>query len=316
MEDVGRDDAAENVGPVLHAVFRRAVEVPVARLPRINAPIDLRNVLEEALMGPARGQSMVVSVLRVEEETVTQVTNMIVMNVARIKRICVPAAFVHPEAPSEYRMTLVQDYSMFVFPPNQNQSDLIQASRLRVKFYSSFGPAPATRVEATAEEVTRYGLTDFQVRLCLTPGEDPRMVEPVLVAIPVTTVGLDGLLSPQLAKHGRGFPVLLLSKEPAMAVGPRPARDSQDEPFGAPAYPVVWKPLGGGDPQPADVLTSVLAMWGNATVPRLVDAELWTNASSSNPVVAHEIPAEHRWPVAPRNDAANPEGKFSCVKLG
>ena len=312
-------DQQENAVVVQHAVFRTAVEVPMATLPRIIAPVDLHEVLTAAGVGPPRGKWMVVTVVRVEEESVTQAVNYIVSNVARPKRICVPANLVHPEAPPDFRIVVKQDYSGFIFPPNDNQSDWLQASRLGATFYSSFGPSVATQIRVTENEKTRFGLTDFQIRLVLSPAEDPRLVIPLIVAIPVPTAALDGLLSPHLAKQGRGYPVLLISREDAITVGPRPARVDQDEPFGLPAYPVLWFPTPGGDPQPADVLTSVLGLWGTSTAPRLVESELWTNASATNPVVANEIPAVHRWPMVQRIQQDNFEGRFQlnagCVNV-
>ena len=258
---------------------------------------------------------MAVPVCRVEEGTVTEVTVVIIPHVARTK-IVAPANLIHPDAPSTFMVAINRDYSQFVFPPSTNQSNLVQASRLGLKFYSSFGPTDAARVLVTEDEKKNYNLTDFQVRLSLLPSEDPRSVDPMLVAIPVTTEGLNGLLSPHLAKSGRGYPVVLLSKEPIMAVGPRPARGSS--PCGLPVLPPLCLTTPGDDPTPSDVLTSVRAAWAAATAPQLVEAENWIQATSLDPVVAGEIPAPRRWPAMVAEDTADNEGSnlyFDCVLI-
>ena len=287
-------------GTIQHAIFERNVEVPVATLIRIKAVGELPAALEAASVGPSRGQSMVSPVCRVEDGNITEVVNVIVSDNRR-SRFCAPANLIHAEAPPEFRMTLSKDFSKFAFRPGNNQSGWIEASALGVKFYSKYGQHQDERVLATQEEVNRYSLNNFQVRLCLSPTEDPTFVAPSFVAIPVRTEDMNRLINPDIAKEGMGYPVCLIGKEQKIQVGPKLGPD--EEFFGAPCRPPLLFLLPGPDPSAAEVLTSVLAAWGQATAPRLVEAELWEQATAMDPVVASTIPAPMRWPMitpAPR----------------
>ena len=119
----------------------------------------------------------------------------------------------------------------------------------------------------------------------------------LMVAIPVQTKDLHALNAPELAREGLGYPVVLLYKGWSMSLGPRLPQGAES--YGVPCVPVLWKPMEGEDPNSADVLTTLLAAWGTATAPRLVEATDWVQQTSSLPVGAGVIPASFLWPLTP-----------------
>ena len=237
-----------------------------------------------------------------EDGDVTDVHLSVVSNLLRTK-INVGVNLVFPDAPPGWRMTLSRDYDQFQFPPQGSQSHWVQASRLGLKFYTHYVPRapPRSQVLCTAAEEQANGLTDFQVKLTVKPAEDPRIARASLVALPVTTAAISSLLSPELAREGHGYPCILLSEEPDMAVGPRPPAGSGH--FGLPCLPVLWMSATATAPSPVDVLVSSLAVWGTATTPRLVAAEEFRQATSIDPVISALVPAEWRWPFQAATDS-------------
>ena len=248
---------------------------------------------------------MVCTVSRVSDDgDVTEVSLIVVSSVRN--RIVVPATQVLPCSPEGWKITFIRDFSMFLFPPNVTQSYWVQASRLGVQFYSAFevGGGPRNQMLCTGAERTEHNLTDFQVKLCVKPASDARGAMAVFVALPVTTQGLSALRSSEIARSGQGYPVLMLAEDQLMAMGPR-MHAADAEHFGLPMLPVLMMTPGALAPSPSSVLTSTLALWGNATTPRLVPADEFAQMTGIDPVITTEVPAEWRWPYTPDNDSEN-----------
>ena len=291
--------------------FDRNVDVPVASLLRVEAPADVPAALEIAGGFPPRGQSMVVSMVRVTEDgDVSDVRLSVVPNLSRTKLV-IKANQVFPEVPEGWVLTLSRDYAQFQFPPDASQSLWIEASSLKVQFWKEFVPGAARRsqVPCSPAEKAQHNLRDFQVRLCVKPSEDPVSADVFMVALPVTKDEINSLKSPELAREGLGYPVVFLSEEPKMMVGPPPAAESDH--FGLTCLPVLWMTQTATLPSSVDVLVSTLALWGTATTPRLVAAEEFEQATAFDPVLSALVPAEWRWPFQPDNQSQDDvEGEF------
>ena len=300
-------------------LFDRDVEVPIARLPRVRAAAEVQDVLQREKLAPHRGSCMVVSICYlINDGAVEDVSLSVVSGMARNK-IAIAANQVFPDAPDGWKLVLNRDYPQFLFPPNRTQSQWVQASRLGLKFYTHYvvGGDAVNQVVCTNTERTEKNMSDFQVRLAIEPSEDPKLAKASLVALPVTTAAMPSLLSPELAQDGVGYPVVLLSVEPLMTVGPRPHDQANSEHFGSPCLPILRTSAGAAEPESIDVLTSVLALWGTATTPRLVSAEEFEQATAVVPVQAGVVPAEWRWPCVIneniQDDAAGESKKFKDV---
>ena len=172
---------------VASEVFDMDVELPVALLPRVDAPADVENYLKDARMGPANGQAMLATICRVQLGEVSEISLMIVGKTKRV--MTAKANKVFPEADQEWRLTLEKNYGLFTFPPGTNQSDWLPASKLKLQFYSEFGPRSADRKKLSeAEKIARH-MSDFMVRICVIPTEDPKWVSILWVTLPVTDEG-------------------------------------------------------------------------------------------------------------------------------
>jgi hypothetical protein len=245
---------------------------------------------------------MVVSICRITEDgDVSEVSLSVVSSLSRTK-VVVPLTQIFPDAPEGWVMVFNCDLKQFMFAPSMMGSFWVQASRLGLKFYSAYavGAGANSQTPCTIAEQSTHNLTDFQVRLCIKPMEDGKVAEACLVALPVTTVAMSSLLSPEVAREGLGYPVILLfdlTQQQVMTVGPRPRADAES--FGLPCHPVLWMSPDAMEPKSADILTSVLAMWSTATTPRLVAPEEFQQATGINPVHASEVPAEWCWPPSP-----------------
>ena len=299
---------------VLNPLFNRDVDVPLAALIRVEAPAEVSAALARENVSPARGQCSVVTLCRVTEDgDVADARLSVVSNHHRTK-INARACQVFPNAPEGWTLTLNRDYDQFQFAPLASQSHWVQASRLGLQWYTQYVPnaPPRNQVACTQQEITENGLTDFQVRLCIRPAEDPKIAEAMLVALPVTTAAISNLLSPDLAREGLGYPVLLLSEEPVMTVGPRLQAGADN--FGLPCSPILCMTRTAVLPSSVDVLVTTLSLWGTATTPRLVAAEEFEQATALDPVQTALVPAEWRWPYQPPEDDLNDNtGEFKSL---
>ena len=152
-------------------LFDRAVDIPIASLPRIQAPAALPKVLQDAGIGPPRGQSMVVSICRITEDgDVSEVSLSVVSSLSRTK-VVVPLTQIFPDAPEGWVMVFNCDLKQFTFAPSTMGSFWVQASRLGLKFYSAYavGAGANSQTPCTIAEQSTHNLTDFQVRLCIKP---------------------------------------------------------------------------------------------------------------------------------------------------
>ena len=116
---------------IQHELFNRAVEVPVANLLRVNAPVEVEEVVVSAGMGPAAGQCMVTPVCRVEDGVVTEVANVLISRMKRARIRC-QCSVIFPDAPEHFVLTFLRDMTKFIFPPGTNQSNLVAASKLNL----------------------------------------------------------------------------------------------------------------------------------------------------------------------------------------
>ena len=124
------------------------------------------------------------------------------------------------------------------------------------------------------------------------------------------------LLSPELAKHSRGYPVQFLFKDTAMPFGPRQQEGSPR--FGMPHLPILVFPGSNAAteetelPTSADVLSQVRSFMNKTSGPRILTCMDWAQVAALTPVVADTNPSEFVWPYSEdgvESQASNDEGK-------
>lgn len=282
-------------------LFPMEVDVPVAFLPRVSAPAEVDQYLKDAQMGPAAGKTMLTTLCRVHEGEINEVSLHIVAPRGRTKlALRLKANKVWIEAEDDWVLSMEKDFGAFVFKAGANQSEWLPASKLKLQYYSEYSADPKKRKKLSEAEKIKKKMSDFMVRLAVVPSEDPKFATVLWVTLPVTETGMKDLLSPELAKHSRGYPVQFLCKDTAMPIGPQPA--AGDLSFGIPQQPILVY-IGGVDsteetelPSSADVLSSVRSFYNKTSCPRILSCADWAQAAAMDPVVSDTNRSEFVWP--------------------
>ena len=166
------------------------------------------------------------------------------------------------------------------------------------------------RVRLSDDDMAEKGMGDFMVRLAISPSRNPKFVDVIWVTLPVSEENMRNLISPQVARLGRGYPVHFLHKDDPMALGPALPDDVGN--CGVSMQPILHYPGSATAREPvelpraAEVLTGVRAFFSSTTSPRLESCEDWPQATGTNPVNTELLPSEFIWPFEEEDGERDP----------
>ena len=108
---------------------------------------------------------------------------------------------VFPNASAEM-MTFVEDFSEFYFKEGSMKSNWVAASKLKLKFWKTYGDRKESRLELTSAERIALEGKDFVVRLVLTPEKEPSKMAINWIALPVEEANFKSIVDHKTAKSG------------------------------------------------------------------------------------------------------------------
>ena len=99
-------------------------------------------------------------------------------------------------------MTFVEDFSEFYFKEGSMKSNWVAASKLKLKFWKTYGDRKESRLELTSAERIALEGKDFVVRLVLTPEKEPGKMAINWIALPVEEASFKSIVDHKTAKSG------------------------------------------------------------------------------------------------------------------
>ena len=160
--------------------------------------------LDRAKSIPKKDKPQVVPLVRVLHGVVQNVTMSIVppAKLLENKKLFVMEMKKVFHAATSESMTFLEDFSEFVFKEGSLKSDWVSVSKLKLKFWKTYGDKKEERVELTAAERLALEGKDFMVRIHLTPDKDPSKFWINWVAIPVEEQNFKKITDSKVARHG------------------------------------------------------------------------------------------------------------------
>ena len=119
------------------AVFQLEVDLPLNKVPIVEARNDLKMRLQERNIGPTKDGFMVVTTIT-RADNVANTVNFQVVDGASKPNIVFDAHKVFKNAGEGHSITLRKDFSQFTFEPNVNYSSWVKSSDLQARFWKTW----------------------------------------------------------------------------------------------------------------------------------------------------------------------------------
>ena len=119
------------------AVFQLDVDLPVNKVPLVDARDNLKTRLKEQNLGPAKDGFMVMTTIIKSDNVANQVSYQVVDGAAK-PNIVFDAKKVFKNAGEGHSITLRKDFSSFTFEPNMNYSCWVKSNDLQVRFWKNW----------------------------------------------------------------------------------------------------------------------------------------------------------------------------------
>ena len=262
------------------------------------AEISQRLVSEEVVdenFGP-----YVATVLRINEDGEPVDATLLANKRASNVKIHVTRLFPDCSNPHS-RIWLRWGWDAFEFAPGSNFSNWVKASDLGMKIMKTNNKDDGLHESDVWEDM---GVTDFVIRLVVTPVESVDEVEVRAVALPLPLEKLSTLPGGQ-AKSLPGFPVINLFKEAEKAYhvipNMEPARGD-----GLPVLPILLHTLAEA-PNPALDLVreSMYAVWRSCLAANYMSAQTWNQVVYGENLETDPIRSTYSWPAYVGNVAGD-----------
>ena len=289
-------------------------DVAIPAMTVTNSVMESWDDMDRAKNIPKKDKPQVVPLVRVLHGVAQNVTMSIVppAKLLENKKLFVVEMKKVFHAATNESMTFLEDFSEFVFKEGSLKSDWVSASKLKLKFWKTYGEKKEERVELSTSERLALEGKDFVVRIHLTPEKDPSKFCINWVAIPIEEQNFKKITDSKVAKYGmyepskvknisklinisgEGYPVLSLFSY-VVDVGVKPPRGTGR--FGLPGVPVLIRDQDDEEvPSDFDIIYAVRLVVAESEQLNFVPPETWHTMNDTADMVIIPGRHEHAWP--------------------
>ena len=179
-------------------------DVAIPSMPITCSPAEAWDDIDRAKKAPKNDKPQVVPLVRVINGVVQNVAMQVIppAKLLRNKNLFrLEMKTVFPNAAAEV-MTFYEDFSEFNFREGSLSSDWVAASKLRLKFWKTYGDDGENRLELTSAERNALEAKDFVIRIVLTPEKDPSKIAINWTALPIDEANFKSITDHKTAKNG------------------------------------------------------------------------------------------------------------------